>query len=265
MEWLIAVIAIVVGLPAAAWFAQDGLIFHPRPLAIEPRMPAATVPIEIVADDGVRLRGWLRPAASVPAPAVLYFGGNAEEVSGTLADPRWPSDRTIVAVNYRGYGSSEGKPSERVLVADALRIHAEMRHRPEVDAGCMFVFGRSLGSGVAVSLAAARPVCGVVLVSPFDSLVELGRHHFRWLPVSLLLRHRFELLGDASRLTMPLLSIVAQHDTIIPHARSAALHEAWGGPKTWVEIPGTDHNTLAVPDLFWQRIGEFLSDPALPR
>lgn len=265
MEWLIAVVAIVVGLPAAAWYAQDGLIFHPRPLAIEPRMPAGTVPIEVVADDGARLRGWLRPAASGPAPAVLYFGGNAEEVSGTLADPRWPPDRTIVAVNYRGYGGSEGRPSERALVADALRIHDAMLTRPEVDARCVFAFGRSLGSGVAVSLAAARPVCGVVLVSPFDSLVALGRHHFRWLPVSLLLRHRFELLGVASRLAIPLLAIVAQHDSIIPHERSRALYDAWAGPKTWVEIPGTDHNTLGASELFWRRIGGFLSDAAPQR
>lgn len=258
MEWIVLLAAILVGVPAAAWFAQERLIFFPQPVVSTPYLPAEAKPLEIVATDGTRLRGWMRGASTMPAPVVLYFGGNAEEVSGTLVDPRWPRDWTIVAINYRGYGTSEGTPGESALVADAFVIYDAIVARPEVDARRIVAFGRSLGTGVAVKLGAARPLAGLILVSPFDSLVALGRTHYPWLPVSALLRHRFDSDADARRTYVPLLAIVADRDSIIPHERSWALYDAWGGPKAWLVVPATDHNTLSVPDAFWSGVAGFL-------
>lgn len=259
MEWLVLVAAIVLGVPAAAWLAQDRLIFFPQPIATAAHLPAEATALEIVAADGTRLRGWIRQATSAPAPVVLYFGGNAEEVSWTLADRRWPGDWAIVAVNYRGYGTSEGAPGEVALVADALAIHDAIAARSDVDARRIVAFGRSLGTGVAVKLAAARPLAGAILVSPFDSLVELGRTHYPFLPVSWLLKHRFDVTADAPRVQVPLLAMVADHDSIVPRARSRALYDAWGGPKSWVVVPAADHNTLSGPDAFWAEVSRFLA------
>lgn len=258
MEWIVLLAAVLLGVPAAAWFAQERLIFFPQPVVSTAHLPVEAKPLEIVATDGTRLRGWMRRADAVPAPVVLYFGGNAEEVSGTLVDPRWPRDWTIVAVNYRGYGTSEGAPGETALVADALAIHDAVAARPDVDARRIVAFGRSLGTGVAVKLGAARPLAGVILVSPFDSLVALGRTHYPWLPVSVLLRHRFDSGADAGRIQAPLLAIVADRDSIIPHERSRALYDAWAGPKSWLVVPAADHNTLSVPDAFWNGVAGFL-------
>ena len=258
MEWIVVLAALLLGVPAAAWFAQDRLIFYPQPVVSTAGLPAEAKPLEIVATDGTRLRGWLRGTGTVPAPVVLYFGGNAEEVSGTLADPRWPRDWAIAAVNYRGYGESEGAPGEAALVADAVVIHDAIAARPDVDARRIVAFGRSLGTGVAVKLAVARPLAGLILVSPFDSLVELGRTHYPWLPVSALLRHRFDVAADARRATVPLLAIVADGDTIIPLERSRALYDAWAGPKSWLVVPATDHNSLGAPDAFWSGVAGFL-------
>jgi fermentation-respiration switch protein FrsA (DUF1100 family) len=258
MEWLVLIAAIALGVPAAAWLGQDRLVFIAQPLGSTAHLGADVEPIEIVAADGTRLRGWVRPGAVAPAPALIYFGGNAEEVSWTLADRRWPRDWTIVAVNYRGYGTSEGAPGEAALVADAPRIYDAIAARPAADARRIVAVGRSLGAGVAVKLAAARPLAGVVLVSPYDSLVEVGRLHYPWLPVSWLLRHRFEVKDDAQRLHTPLLTIVADADSIIPPARSRALYDAWAGPKTWVTMQG-DHNSLGGSPAYWAAIGEFLA------
>ena len=258
MEWIVLLAAILLGVPAAAWFAQERLIFFPQPVVSTVHLPTEAKPLEIVAADGARLRGWMRGASATPAPVVLYFGGNAEEVSGTLADPRWPRDWTIVAVNYRGYGTSEGAPGEKALVADALAVHDAVAARPDVDARRIVAFGRSLGTGVAVKLGAVRPLAGVILVSPFDSLVALGRTHYPWLPVSVLLRHRFDSGAEAGRMHAPLLAIVADRDSIIPHERSRALYDAWAGPKTWLVVPAADHNTLSVPDAFWAGVAGFL-------
>jgi fermentation-respiration switch protein FrsA (DUF1100 family) len=262
MEWIVLAAAVLLGVPAAAWLAQDKLVFFPQPVQSTAHLPADAKPLEIVAADGARLRGWIRVADATPAPAVLYFGGNAEEVSGTLADPRWPREWTIVAINYRGYGASEGAPGEAALVADALAIFDAVVARPDVDPRRIVAFGRSLGTGVAVKLCAARPLAGAILASPYDSLVALGRSHYPWLPVSLILRHRFESDAEAKRATTPLLAIVADRDDIIPRERSRALYDAWAGPKTWLVVPATDHNSLGIPDAFWVGANRFLATAA---
>ena len=153
MEWLILLLAIVVGIPAIFWVGQERLIFFPQAIVSTDHLGAGIAPIEIVSADGTRLHGWIRAANAAPAPVVLYFGGNAEEVSWTIAERRWPTGWTIVAVNYRGYGRSEGSPGEAPLVADALAVYDAIAARSDVDAKHIVAFGRSLGTGVAVKLA----------------------------------------------------------------------------------------------------------------
>ena len=253
MEWLIAVIAIAIGVPAAAWLMQDSLIFFPQPASSTAHLPAHATPFTVTAADGTRLHGWIAQGSAVPSPTVIYFGGNAEEVSHTLADPHWPREWSIVAVNYRGYGTSEGKPGERDLTSDALTIYDAVAARDSIDGKRIVVFGRSLGTALAAHVAAERPVAGVILVSPYDSLAAIGNHHYPWLPVSLLLKHRFEAQTDARRCRAPMLTIVASSDSIIPVGRSRALYDAWAGPKRWQVVPDSDHNSLGVTSEFWTR------------
>jgi pimeloyl-ACP methyl ester carboxylesterase len=259
MEWLLIVAAVVIGVPAAAWLAQDSLIFFPQPLSSTAHLPPQAAPLVISAPDGTRLAGWILEASAKPAPTVIYFGGNAEEVSYMLGEPRWPREWSMVAVNYRGYGTSEGKPGARELEADALAIYDAVATREGVDPKRIVVFGRSLGTAIATHVAAERPVAGVVLVSPFDSLSAVGRHHYPFLPVSLLLKHRFSAETDAPRCRVPMLTIVASSDSIIPAARSQALYDAWAGPKSWRVVPNTDHNSLGTAPDFWDGVTTFLA------
>jgi pimeloyl-ACP methyl ester carboxylesterase len=260
MEWLIVVAAVAIGVPALAWFAQDSLIFFPQPVGATTHLPAHATPFTVTAADGAVLRGWIAAGTPVPAPTLLYFGGNAEEVSYALADPRWPRAWSIVALNYRGYGASEGKPGERELMADALAIYDAVAARDGTDRGRIVAFGRSLGTAVAARVAAERPVAGVVLVSPYDSLAAIGSHHYPWLPVSLLLRHRFDVLAAARGNRMPLLAIVGEVDTIVPVERSRALYDAWAGPKRWQVVSRADHNALGATADFWDGIARFLME-----
>ena len=259
MEWILVVVALALVVPAAAWLAQDRLIFFPQPVVSTSHLPVHAAPLEVAAADGTHLRGWILRGATNPAPAVLYFGGNAEEVSWTLADARWPPEWTIVGINYRGYGGSEGKPGERELTADALAIYDALIARDDVDRRRIVVFGRSLGTAIAVHVAARRPVAGVILVSPFDSLAAVGRDHYAWLPIALLLKHRFEALGDARTVQAPAAVIVGEADSIIRAERSRALFDAWAGPKTWREVAGADHNTLGAFDGYWEEIARALA------
>ena len=259
MEWLIVVAALVAGIPAFAWFAQERLIFFPQPVASTAHLPPHAKPLAVTAADGTTLRGWIVPGAPTPAPAVVYFGGNAEEVSWTLSDSRWPREWTRVALNYRGYGDSEGAPAARALLADGLALFDAVAARDDVDAQRIVAFGRSLGSAMAAHVTAHRPVAGAVLVSPYDSLAAIGRHHYPWLPVGLLLRHRFDPAADAARSKAPLLALVAAGDAIIPVERSRALYDAWAGPKQWLAVTGADHNTLGATRDFWDPVARFLA------
>jgi uncharacterized protein len=258
MEWLIFIAALALGVPAWAWFAQESLLFFPQPVASTAHLPARAAPLEVAAADGTRLRGWIVKGTAALAPTVIYFGGNAEEVSWTISDARWPRDWTIVGVNYRGYGTSEGKPGEPALTADALAIYDAVAKRDDVNPHRIVVFGRSLGTAIATHLAAARPVAGAILVSPFDSMTAIGKLHYPWLPVSLLLRHRFDAVPDAKRSAMPLLAIVGGSDSIIPPERSRALYDAWAGPKTWQFVPRDGHNDLGNDAAFWESVAGFL-------
>src|SRR5204863_5905849 len=99
MEWLIFAAAIALGIFATAWFAQEHLIFFPQPITSAAHLPTRAEPLEVAAADGKRLHGWIVKGATTPAPTVIYFGGNAEEVSWTLAEKHWPREWTIAGVN----------------------------------------------------------------------------------------------------------------------------------------------------------------------
>lgn len=256
--------AVAVGLSLAAWIAQDALIFYRQPLAADRRAEVArrfpaVREVFLQAPDGTKLFAWHVPAASAaPAPLVLYFGGNAEETSWMLEDLGNVPGVSWLIVSYRGYGLSEGRPGEAALVADALQWFDHAMTLPGADPGRTFVFGRSLGSGVAVALAAARPVAGVILVAPYDSLAAIGRRHYPFLPVDLLLRHRFDSLARAPSLHQPLLCLVAERDEIVPPEHAARLSSAWGGPKEFVLLRGANHNGTDAHPAFWPAIRKFL-------
>jgi uncharacterized protein len=251
--------AVWLGAVLAAFFAQDKLIFMPRPLAEEQRKTVAARHPEanevfLDAADGARLHAWHVKAAN-PSPLVIYFGGNAEEVSWMLDEiRRRGGDSAWLLVDYRGYGGSNGAPSEEALVHDALAWYDAFSRENER----VFVLGRSLGSGVAVQLASQRRLEGVVLLTPFDSMVDVGKHHYPLLPVGLLLKHRFDSLSLAPKITTRLLCLAAQDDEVIPVEQARRLYEAWGGEKRFVELSGGHNGADAHPD-YWPAVRAFLT------
>jgi uncharacterized protein len=269
MEWgalasLVKIAAgLAVALPLALYLVQEQLIFHPQPMSearrasLAQRLPAESLFMR--AADGTRLHAWHVKGAP-GAPLILYFGGNAEEVSWMIgqAATQTPGAGWLLT-DYRGYGSSEGAPSERTLVADALAWHdyaKDALRRQDI-----VVFGRSLGSGVAVQVAAARAIKGVILVAPYDSLVALAKRYYPLLPVGWLLKHRFDSADLAPHVATPLLCLVAERDEVIPVVHSKRLYEAWAGPKRWVELRGAGHNSADNAPGFWEAIKEFLAKP----
>jgi pimeloyl-ACP methyl ester carboxylesterase len=120
--------------------------------------------------------------------------------------------------------------------------------------------GRSLGSGVAVHVAAHREVRGVILITPFDSLLNVARHHYPFLPVKLLLRHPFDSAALAPKVKMPALVLIGRQDDIIPNPLSSALAQRWGGPAQTVAIESVGHNDIQLDEGYWRAINIFLKD-----
>ena len=269
MELLLSLLKISLagyfGLCLLLFFKQEGMIFLGAGLpsgALEElrrRFPGSELSLR--APDGTQLHGWyLATEGEGPAPLLIYFGGNAEDVSTMLVERQHFPGVSMLLVNYRGYGRSEGEPSQKALISDALFLYDRFSSRPEVDPKRILLMGRSLGSAVAIQLASGREVAGLILISPFESLRALGRELYPWLPTSLLLRHPFDSLSLAPEIRAPMLAIIAGQDSIIPPEQSRRLLRIWGGPARLVEIPGADHNDLGLQREFWRPIEEFVAE-----
>ncbi len=165
--------------------------------------------------------------------------------------------------DYRGYGGSEGSPSEDGLYLDAEACAAWLAKNAP---GPVVYVGSSVGSGVAVELATRKAPAGLVLLSPFTSLSDVAQHHYRFLWVRPFVRDRYENLDKLGGLHAPLLVIHGDRDDIVPLAFGRALFEAASEPKTFVEIPGAGHNDLPLvkPGLYWDALDAFLRACLIP-
>jgi fermentation-respiration switch protein FrsA (DUF1100 family) len=257
----LAVVLGYVAIAALMWFAQERLMFYPRS-SLGPATPPQGWQLEEVrfsAPDGTALAGALVRPSNVRGPLVIYFGGNAEEVTEYAPGVRDTyGDRAVLLVNYRGYGASAGSPGEKAIVADALALYDWAARRPDVDPDRIAVHGRSLGSGVAVQVAAARPVRCVVLTSPFSSALDVARSAYPWLPVALLLRHPFDSMAHAPKLKVPALVLVGEADTLVPPEHSERLAKAWGGTVERSRFPGMGHNDVSMHPGYNSAIQAFL-------
>jgi pimeloyl-ACP methyl ester carboxylesterase len=251
-------------LAALVYFLQDKLIFHPQdlPAAAAERLRTQNGLEELNLDmaDGTRLQGWFVKSGRPKSGVLLCFGGNGDEASRGIPEAAELPGWSWVLINYRGYGLSQGRPGEKALFSDALEIYDRIQSRPDVDADRIVVFGRSLGTGVAVHVAAHRKVRGAILASPYGSLTDIARESFPWLPVGILLRHPFHALGPASRICAPALILVAGADRVIAPRHSYRLAAAWGGEVRRITLEGADHNSLPLEKEYWRNLRAFLAD-----
>jgi pimeloyl-ACP methyl ester carboxylesterase len=216
--------------------AQRSFLYHPQPAA-DPSTPL------ILNVEGIRVRVAHRPH---PGPrALIYFGGNAEDVSLTRADLAALLPTTaLYLLHYRGYGGSEGSPSEAALRADAQALYEFVAERHTA----ITVVGRSLGTGPAVHLAATHPVRRLVLLVPLDSVLAVARATMPWLPIPLLLRDRWEATAEAPLVRVPTILVAAAHDSVVPVRHAEALFRTFPpGVARLVVDPDLEHNSPLLP------------------
>ncbi len=265
MGWLIKIGISLIVLYAAAvvllYVAQTWLIF-PTGLAGRgaPQLPEVAERLEFTSADGYRLVGLHVPPLGEESdnPALIIgFGGNAwnADALALYLHNLYP-EHHIATAHYRGYAPSTGRPSASAILDDALVVHDALADRLDTDE--IVPVGLSIGAGPAGRIAAERPVAGVILVTPFDSLSALARHHYPWVPVEPFLRHRMPIAETVARTEVPAAVITAQYDSIVPAERSEPVIRAAHHLVMNRQVQGANHNDLYSDPAFASTMREAL-------
>jgi len=249
---LATVVVAYLGFCVALYTLQRSFQYFPTPRRLGPTQLAGTFQ-----SGETLLQLTVRPHAG--PGAVLYFGGNGEDVSSSVAPlvAAFP-EREIVMLHYRGYGGSAGRPTEADIAADAAglfdKVHAQ---HPDV-----IVIGRSLGTGVAARLASTRPVAKLVLVTPYDSLLGIAQRQFPMFPVRWLLVDKYESWRYVPGIKAPVLILRAENDEVIPAASTELLRSRFPvGQVDYVVVPGASHNTIGDASLYVRSLAAFDAKP----
>ena len=248
VAFLLVVLGLYVAVCGLMWVKQDALVF-PGAGRGDRGLPPAAAPTNVQwvgpAAQSTRIAA-VRPAPGVAVRSVaIYFGGNGEDLfaSASTAVQLAQYGAEVIAAEHPGYGASRGAPSVSSLLAaaEAVAAHAQARAR-ELQVP-LVVFGSSLGTFCAMRVAAAGGVERLVLRAPPSTLAAVSQQHFRWLPVGMLLRHRFDNLEPAPRVRCPVLVLHGDRDTVVPMLHGQMVAAALPNAR-FVRVPGRDHNDL---------------------
>ncbi|MDP9915176.1 alpha/beta superfamily hydrolase [Variovorax boronicumulans] len=193
----------------------------------------------------------------------IYFAGRGEDVRATAQMLHWlPEGFGFAALNYRGVADSQGAPSEIASVADAAQFASHLRRAfPQAR---LHVVGRSLGTGVAIQLVARQEFASLQLITPYDSLLEVAKKRFPLVPLSLLLRHRFNSIEHSKEVAAKTQVLLAAKDDVVPHERSEKLIAAWPTPVSVQTVSNSDHHNITGLEETWLMLVDFALTAVLP-
>ena len=242
LNFLIPVCAIYFLLCLYLYFMQDSMIFFTA-RANENLYQQWKSQEFTVQSTGHKLHGWLYENPHIDKnSALIYFGGNAEDVIYNMDDASRYKVNKLFFTNYAGYGNSTGKPSEDTLYTDALTVFDQLVQQHQLEPATTFVMGRSLGSAVASHVASQRKTAGVILVTPFTNMPDLAVNFYKIFPVRWLLKYRFDTQQQLQQTSSPVLLIAAAQNAETP-----------------VIIPQSGHNTLHLSPQYFDAINQFIS------
>ena len=246
LKWIgLAALCVYVGVAAVLYVTQRSLMYFPDTAHTSPAqagLPEATE-VPLVAADGVHITAW-HVAPRTGFPVIVYFHGNGGALRYSVARFRKLVGAGIglVALEYRGYGGNGGSPSEQGLIADGEAAYAfAAAHYPVQQ---IVLWGQSLGSGVAVAVAADKPVARLILEAPFTSAAAVASLRYWYMPVSLLMKDQFRSDQRIGRVTAPLLILHGVHDQVVPYAMGERMFELANQPKHIVRFLDGGHEDL---------------------
>ncbi len=238
---LIGLGAVYLSIMLVMFIFQKHLVFHPsKNIHSTPGDLGLTYEdVEIETEDGVKLHGWFIPVDGEERTIIL-FHGNAGNISNRiyLLNSLQELKANILIIDYRGYGQSEGSPDEEGLYADGRAAWNYVTENRQVDSKKIILFGRSLGSAIAIKLATERTAGALILDAPFTSGANLGADIYPWLPVRMLMKYEFSNDERIRNLNIPVLIAHSRTDRVIPYSHGEKLFEMANEPKQFVELEG---------------------------
>jgi pimeloyl-ACP methyl ester carboxylesterase len=256
--------AALVGFTVLLYFAQEQMLFPRKQLdegfVLWARQQFPQSEMKIPAPDGTKLHGWfVQRKNEEKQPLLIYFGGNATEATVFLSFTEHFPQHAIAAFNYRGYGLSEGNPSQEMIFQDALYLYDLFSKNQNIDPNRIYVMGRSLGTGVATYVASQRPVNKTILISPYDSILALAEERHPFVPIQWLLKHPFKSIDYAPHIKTPALAFVGLIDEVISPEHSDRLIEKWGGKVQKITFPLANHNSIMDEVTLWRNAQAFIT------
>ena len=233
------------------YFAQDSLIFKPthdvKPVA---EIFSGASEYWISTPKGNSLQAWYKPASS-GKETLVYLHGNAGNLStrGRLINILSEDDRGLLIFSWSGFGMSKGQPSEQSFYSDARAVFDWLESEKGLKASDLIVYGESLGTGVAVQLATERDFKGVILAAPYTSIAQMAANDYPWLPVNLLLNHRFESIDKVTAITEPLVVMHSTDDDTIPFEQGELLYKAATEPMLFMPFTDRQHTKFRSEDV----------------
>jgi len=256
MKILVAIILLGYFAICALFFIfQRSFLYFPQPAGSVIRNGSPIEAIEFKNDEQL-LTGWVLNLGQ--EKALLFYGGNAGIIENTIGFfNQIAPNHTVYLIPYRGYGNNAGKPTEEGLYSDALYVYDQIKNQHQsVD-----LMGRSLGTGVATYVAANRSVNRLILSTPYDSIQNVAKEHYPFLPVSLLARDRFLSADRAPKIKAETLILIAENDKVIPRQRSEALAKEFDQQLlTKIVISNADHNDISLHAQYVESVRDFLDE-----
>jgi fermentation-respiration switch protein FrsA (DUF1100 family) len=263
LRLLAAIVLLYTTATALLWWRQDDFLFRPsREYTILPDSAGLTHEnVDIEVEPGTTIRGWFIPASGKPVGTVLYFHGNARNLSYYLhrVAPFAAAGFNSLSIDYEGYGESGGVPSEASLYRDADAAWNWLTETKGVESNRIVVWGYSLGGAAAIWCASKHDAGAVVLESTFTTIPDVGAHVFPWLPVKLVSRSEFPSLARVPMIREPILIAHGTQDNLTPFAMGRQLYEAAMEPKRFVELPGGHSDALVQNPGAWNEVRSFLA------
>lgn len=257
-EIALVLIALYLFVAGGMFFMQRSYMYFPDrqnpgdPASFNLRMQV----VKVRTSDGLELSGWFAPPSEEGKPVVILFHGNAGNIALRAGKTRAFLDRGYgyLLAEYRGYGGNPGTPTEDGLYADGRAWIESVKPYPFV------LWGESLGSGIATRMATEFTPLAIVLEAPFTRTADVGQLVYPYLPVSLLIRDRYDSIARIKKINAPLLIVHGEFDNVVPVSLGRKLFENAAEPKEFVILPGAGHNNLfdfgivEVTDAFLRKI-----------
>ena len=259
---LLIVIVLYLGILAFMYVQQRSLQYFPARTGTSPQDLGLSGVTEerVPTPDGETIVLWYAPAQP-GKPTVLFFHGNGGEISGRQERFAFLQSQGlgVMFVSYRGYGASTGTISEQGLITDALAAYDVLRAKG-VPPEQIMLLGESLGTGVAVQVAAQKPVAAVALEAPYTATVDIAADVYWWLPVRLLMKDQFRSRDYIAEVKVPLLIQHGDADRVVPLAQGRRLFALANEPKQMVVIPGGTHDSIFDRDVWVREVAFFLAN-----